>query len=203
MYRESLARLVDSYDNMSVIPDGAKIVPGGSVQLSGEPDILLVVIEGVSKSGWNAVEKIKFSSEIKVVSVAFGSPVPDEPKTLSDMVVQSAEGSQGLERAIRQAMTQERKMIGLRIAEGLGLYGRARPLTAREFSVAKLLAEGMRNRNIARELNLKEQSIKNVVSTIMRKLGCENRTQVALRLARLQMSSEADRQGDEPEAENE
>ena len=55
-------------------------------------------------------------------------------------------------------------------------------LTEREMDVAKLVAQGHPNRRIAELLELQEQSVKNLVSVIMRKLQCENRVQVALRL---------------------
>jgi DNA-binding NarL/FixJ family response regulator len=43
----------------------------------------------------------------------------------------------------------------------------------------------MSNRKISQITGLREQSIKNLVSVIMRKLHCENRVQVALKLARV------------------
>jgi DNA-binding NarL/FixJ family response regulator len=46
-----------------------------------------------------------------------------------------------------------------------------------------MVAKGLPNRRIAQSLGLREQSVKNLVSTVMRKLDCENRVQVALKLA--------------------
>lgn len=60
-----------------------------------------------------------------------------------------------------------------------------RRLTPREHEIALKVAEGCSNRDIARDLRLGEQTVKNAVSVIMRKLVCENRVQVALKLARL------------------
>jgi DNA-binding NarL/FixJ family response regulator len=56
-------------------------------------------------------------------------------------------------------------------------------LSNREYEVARLVARGCSNATISRILALKEQSVKNLVSTVIRKLRCENRVQVALRLA--------------------
>ncbi|MBI4948259.1 response regulator transcription factor [Candidatus Berkelbacteria bacterium] len=53
-------------------------------------------------------------------------------------------------------------------------------LTKRENEVGQLIALGLQNKHIASKLNLQEQSIKNLVSSIMRKLGCKNRVQIAL-----------------------
>lgn len=53
-------------------------------------------------------------------------------------------------------------------------------LTASELTILKLLARGLTNSQIARQSGLKEQSIKNRLSSVYRKLGVENRTQAAL-----------------------
>ena len=68
--------------------------------------------------------------------------------------------------------------------EELPTYGRRKGiggLTPREQDIVQLVAEGYSNRSIAQKLQLQEQSIKNLVSAAMRKLGVENRTQVALK----------------------
>ncbi|HWD41535.1 MAG TPA: LuxR C-terminal-related transcriptional regulator [Fimbriimonas sp.] len=62
-------------------------------------------------------------------------------------------------------------------------YGRsANELSRREYECAQLVAKGMSNRKIAHITGLREQSVKNLVSVVMRKLNCENRVQVALKL---------------------
>lgn len=55
-------------------------------------------------------------------------------------------------------------------------------LTRREYEIARLVAQGLSNRRISTISGLREQSVKNLVSVIMRKMGCENRVQVALKL---------------------
>jgi len=64
-------------------------------------------------------------------------------------------------------------------------------LSARESEVVELVAKGLSNRKIAEMTSLQEQSVKNMVSTIMRRLGCENRTQLALLLTKTQVSQPA------------
>jgi DNA-binding NarL/FixJ family response regulator len=53
-------------------------------------------------------------------------------------------------------------------------------LTPRELAVLKLVAQGKSNKQIARELNMSEATVKVHVHHIMSKLGAANRTQVAL-----------------------
>lgn len=60
----------------------------------------------------------------------------------------------------------------------------SRELSPREMECARLVSQGMSNRKIAQVTGLREQSVKNLVSVIMRKLRCENRVQVALQLTK-------------------
>lgn len=53
-------------------------------------------------------------------------------------------------------------------------------LSAQERRILDLLAEGLTNREIAERIGAAEKTVKNHVSTILRKLELENRTQAAL-----------------------
>ena len=66
------------------------------------------------------------------------------------------------------------------------LYRTGNSLTEREQAVARLMARGHSNADIAKLMSLQEQSIKNLASIILRKLKCKNRTQVAIKLANLE-----------------
>jgi DNA-binding NarL/FixJ family response regulator len=56
----------------------------------------------------------------------------------------------------------------------------ATPLSERETEVLRLLAAGLANKEIARDLSIGEQTVKTHVSSILGKLGLQSRTQAAL-----------------------
>ncbi len=59
------------------------------------------------------------------------------------------------------------------------------PLSERELEILQLVAAGASNRQIAGQLFLAEGTVKNYISTILGKLGVEDRTQAALRAREL------------------
>jgi DNA-binding NarL/FixJ family response regulator len=54
------------------------------------------------------------------------------------------------------------------------------PLSAREMSILQLIARGASNKEIARELKISRQTVKNHMSSILRKLAVNDRTQAAV-----------------------
>ncbi len=83
---------------------------------------------------------------------------------------------------------------------------RLESLTPRQRDVLELLREGKSNKNIARELDMQESTVKVHVRQIMRKLGAANRTQAALQATlsapRPELSAADDILGDEARAES-
>ena len=62
---------------------------------------------------------------------------------------------------------------------------RPEALSERETDVLRLLARGLANKEIARELSIAEKTVKSHVSSILGKLGVQSRTQAALYAGRI------------------
>ena len=71
------------------------------------------------------------------------------------------------------------------------LATRLRSLTAQQFRVLGLLAEGRLNKQIADALGIQERTVKAHVSAIFEKLGVRNRTQAGVLLRRLDLNPPA------------
>ena len=65
-------------------------------------------------------------------------------------------------------------------------------LTPQQFRVASMLAEGLLNKQIAYELNVKEATIKAHMTEIFRKLGVHSRTQAVLAMGSLSVDTPLD-----------
>jgi len=79
----------------------------------------------------------------------------------------------------RAELRSDEAQVAARIAE----------LTPQQFRVLTMIAEGLLNKQIAYELGVSEATIKAHMTAIMRKLGCNNRTQVALAASQLALDA--------------
>ena len=86
-----------------------------------------------------------------------------------------------------------------RIARGRGsLEEPWRPLTSREFEVARLIAEGLTNGEIAGELSIASKTASAHVEHILAKLGVTRRAEIATWVATVSPAAAANRQRPEP-----
>jgi DNA-binding NarL/FixJ family response regulator len=97
-----------------------------------------------------------------------------EPEALVRAVLDLAAGGAVLDPRITARLLP--KLRATRLRENRQLDG----LSARERQVLELLASGRPNSAIAASLGLSEATVKSYVSTVLTKLGVENRVQAAL-----------------------
>ena len=75
--------------------------------------------------------------------------------------------------------------VAARLMREVAAPERADALSAREVEVLRLLARGLANKEIARELRIGDKTVKTHVSSILGKLGVQSRTQAALYAGRV------------------
>jgi DNA-binding NarL/FixJ family response regulator len=96
----------------------------------------------------------------------------DEALALAASVADSA-GRLGMAPLARDAAALAGRLRG----DGPG------PLTAREREVADRVAQGLTNRQVAALMHISERTVESHVQHILTKLGLDNRTQIAARIA--------------------
>jgi DNA-binding NarL/FixJ family response regulator len=90
-------------------------------------------------------------------------------------------------RATAAIVARRLRALGVRVPRGPRSTTRENPagLTQREVDVLALLAEGLRNAQIADRLFLSERTVHHHVSSILRKLGVQSRGQAAAQAKQL------------------
>lgn len=183
LFREALASLLSHEGNFDVVAKETQ--PRTCLSAAKEHRANIIVVDGDSLEQ-NELEFFMGARAYGDFGIAVVARDADREKLAAhqpDAVISRESGGQPMFKALRDMSAQFVKMPTGRVREGRSSgYNSEFELTRREFEVASLVAKGFSNRRIAAVTGLREQSIKNLVSVIMRKLKCENRVQVALRL---------------------
>jgi DNA-binding CsgD family transcriptional regulator/tetratricopeptide (TPR) repeat protein len=97
-------------------------------------------------------------------------------------------------RAAAAIVAQRLRALGVRVPRGPRSSTRENPagLTQREVDVLTLVAQGLRNAEIADRLFVSERTVEHHVSSILRKLDVETRGQAAAQAQRLGIATEAE-----------
>jgi NarL family two-component system response regulator LiaR len=83
-------------------------------------------------------------------------------------------------KAAAQGQVQLSPKAAARLMREVAAPERPETLSEREVEVLRLLARGLANKEIARDLSIAEKTVKTHVSSILGKLGVQSRTQAAL-----------------------
>ena len=100
------------------------------------------------------------------------------PQRLAEMVRQAQRGEYPINDSLTarpRVAEQVLKQFQTIVSMGKGMETVAAPLTSRETQILSYIAEGNSNKQIARILQISEQTIKNHVSAILRKLNANDR----------------------------
>lgn len=190
-FREGLCRLLSDEKEIEVVGqagDGEEVV-----SLAGElkPDVAIVDVAMPKMSGIEATKRIKEISPdtaVLIVSAfnyqtyilaslragAAGYLTKDTPIRELVTAVRLAHAGDGI--IDRSAANN---IIRHLIADKNGKKGNL-DLYPREIEVLKLTARGMRNKEIARELNISERTVQAHLSNIFSKLEVDSRTEAVL-----------------------
>lgn len=96
----------------------------------------------------------------------------------TEAVVVRSSPPEKLVQAVRSAIRP------MAVAESRAVYDPASRLTDRQADIAALIRRGYKNSEIASELGLQEQTVKNVVSRMMKQRGLRNRVELIVWLDR-------------------
>jgi DNA-binding NarL/FixJ family response regulator len=189
LMRRGLARLLQEA-GMTVVgeaQDGER-----AVQLCEElePDVVVMDIQMPRVSGIEATRRITdagLRTQVAVLTVS-----ADETKVVDALVagasgylLKDAEADQIVRGVTAAANGESAKLVTrLRREPALRPDPVATQLSERELGVLRLMAAGLGNTEIAGQLYISENTVKNHVSSILNKLDVDNRVQAAVRAIR-------------------
>ena len=164
------------------------------------PDVALVDVDAPADSGLTLARKIK--QRLPVIGVVVLSSSPDDAQlfqalkaqavaylskeiTAEELIETIRRATRG-EHPINEALTNRPKVAEQVLQQFQELSWRSEaegviaPLTPRETEILNYIAKGYLNKQIAAELDISEQTIKNHVTSILRKLNANARTEAVV-----------------------
>ena len=185
--RTGLQHLVSTFADVELV--GVAANGDEAVRMAGErrPDVVLIDLEMPVLDGIEATRRLCAADP--AVAVVVLTSFSDREQILRALdagavgyVLKDAEPGD-LERAVRAAGRGESPLdprAGRALLEARAAASPAEALSEREREVLVLLARGLPNKLIARELAISEKTVKTHLTSVYRAIGVTDRTQAAL-----------------------
>jgi DNA-binding NarL/FixJ family response regulator len=186
--RTGIAAMIANEPDMTVVAevgDGAAAV---EMYAAHKPDVVLMDLRMPEMDGVAAIRAIlAANADARIVALTTYDGDADIYRALDagacGYLIKDMLGDE-LIRAVRTVAAGKR-MIPPKVASRLAEFTPRVDLTAREVEVLRLVAKGLRNREIARVIGRTEETVKVHLKHVMQKLGVDDRTEaVTLALQR-------------------
>ncbi|HEX9016862.1 MAG TPA: response regulator transcription factor [Chloroflexota bacterium] len=188
MVRDGLAANIETQPDMEVVGQAGDGQEGLRLAKLLKPDVVLMDLQMPKMGGLEAIQKLRQESERPevIILTAF-----DTDEHIFSGLEAGARGyllkgasRDELLKAIRAASRGESLLepaVASKLVERFAQISRKGPaddtLSDREVEVLRLMAKGLRNKEIARDLVITEKTAKAHVSNILAKLGAADRTE--------------------------
>jgi NarL family two-component system response regulator LiaR len=186
MVRAGLRTFLDLQDDMVVAGEAGSAEQALALVPQLDPDIVVMDLQLPGMSGIEAVKRLQLTHpRVKVVVLTSfagqDSVLPAVRAGVAGYLLKDVGPSELADalRAVHAGGAQLHPQVAATVLQSVAESARD-PLTPRENEVLRLVARGLSNRLIARELALSEKTVKAHVSAVLAKLGVTDRTQAAL-----------------------
>ncbi|MGE5615229.1 MAG: response regulator [Bacillota bacterium] len=194
LIRQGLKQILELEEDIHVVSQASNGDEAIKCAIEHKPDVILMDINMPGTNGLQAIGEIKkqkIASKIIVLTIhedreylfktlqmgVDGYVLKDaEPLVLVEAIRTVYSGQSYIQQNMTTELIKEFNRVTMREKE----KHESNNLTPREIEVLQLIAEGMINKEIARQLYISEKTVKNHVSNIFRKLDVSDRTQAAI-----------------------
>jgi len=188
LIREGIATLINSTHDMVLVAEAANGHEAAQMYREHRPDVTLMDLRLPDMSGIEAMIAIRaeFPDARIIMLTTFEGDVEIQRALEAGArgyLLKSMPPSELLD-VIRQ-VNQGKKRVPPEVASQLAQHMGEESLTAREIEVLREVANGNRNRDIGKALDISEDTVKAHIKHIMEKLGAGDRTEaVAIAIRR-------------------
>lgn len=195
LYRDGVVRTLRESEGFDVVAEGSSAVEAVSLCARHRPDIVLLDIS-MPGGGVAAVSEIlRVSPETKPLMLTVSESERDvfaaldagakgyvlkgvDGQELTKIIMRVAGGESHLEPALAAHLLTTLRNVPLETERAGGSGDLA--LNAREMGILRQLSKGRSNKEIARQLDLQEKTIKHYLTVIFQKLHARNRVEAAM-----------------------
>ncbi len=192
LMRKGLKKILEMEDDIEVIGEASDGIEAIDVVKDKKPDVLLLDINMPRLNGIEVTSELKKQKQktkiiiltiyddreylLELIKIGVsGYILKDiEPEGLMEAVRSVSRGEVYIQPTLTRALVAEYKRLTRPVV------GAKRPITAREKEVMAYIAEGLSNIEISAKLGISEKTVKNHVSSILKKLDLMDRTQIAI-----------------------
>ena len=201
LFRAGLRAMLAGDARLSVVGEADDGESALTAVLTAAPDIVLIDANLAMRGGLEVAAQIRRVVSTAAIIVLTEHETDDElfrvikvgaaaylrktiePADLLSTIGQVARGEYPINAAVLSRRSIARQVLGE--FRALSVYGpRApsifAPLSPREVQILEVIMSGSTNKQIAHELSISEQTVKNHVSSILRKLSVNDRTQAVV-----------------------
>jgi DNA-binding NarL/FixJ family response regulator len=183
LFREGLRRVLEEEDDLLVeaeVADGEQAI---ALARNIHPDVVLLDINLPSMNGLQVTREIKASlpnTAVINLTAYHNEVMPDK---LLFAVRQVSQGQWVVDDNVLDEDGVKHWLLGQyrqMAAPGIEDDTRFVPLSAREMEILQYVVRGSSNKEIAHSLQISQQTVKNHISSILRKLDVKDRTEAAV-----------------------
>lgn len=194
LMREGLSRILEFEDDITVVGTAKDGLEALELYKKIDIDVVLLDINMPNMNGIETLRKIRdmdSSAKVIILTVHDGREYLVESLNLgaNGYMLKDSDSSSLVEaiKAVNQGGSYVHPNLAGELVREISKTGNGEKakrglesLTKREYEVLSLIADGLSNKEISQKLIISEKTVKNHVSSILRKLEISDRTQAAI-----------------------